>query len=115
MKLEYKNIEIGIFITPKVYYLRLSNNEEIMKAKTINNIGLTYEDYLKLYNGFSIKKFEERWYSNIKNENVIIKKVGIDINPDVIIRSKIFSLGKWIVTLPVVIYHKINNTIRYYS
>jgi len=48
-----------------------------MKAKTINNIGLTYEYYLKLYNGFSIKKYEERWYSNIKNENVIIKKVGI--------------------------------------
>jgi DNA polymerase type B, organellar and viral len=60
MKLEYKNIEIGLFITPKVYYLRLSNNEEIMKAKSINNVGLTLKDYLNLYNGFTIKKFEER-------------------------------------------------------
>jgi nitrate reductase beta subunit len=60
MKLEYNNIEKAIFITPKVYYLRLNNNVEIMKAKTINNIGLTFKDYLKLYNGFSIKKYEDR-------------------------------------------------------
>lgn len=52
MKLKYNNIEKAIFITPKVYYLRFTNNVEIMKAKTINNIGLTFKDYLKIYNGF---------------------------------------------------------------
>jgi hypothetical protein len=94
LKLEFDDVEYGVFITPKLYYMRNTNGVEVKKAKSIKNDGLTLHDYINLYNGNTVTKIEERWYSNLREKNVIIKQVKIDIHPQLNTRNKIYSLSK---------------------
>lgn len=54
MKLENKNIE-GLFIRKKLYYLKNSNNQEIIKSSGIDSNRLNYNLFLNLLNGESIE------------------------------------------------------------
>lgn len=78
MKLENKIIE-GIFIRKKLYYLKNSDNQEVIKSSGIDSAHLNYNLFLNLLNGESIevhrKTFNVEWkYLRIlvENSNIII-------------------------------------------
>ena len=56
-----------------------------------------------LYNGKSIKKTEYRWDPNIKDGNVVVKKIDLNIQPKLKTRNILYSLGKWVKTSPFVV------------
>ena len=47
-------IKEGIFIKKKLYYLKTSDNQEIIKSSGIDSTRLRYEHFLKLLNGETI-------------------------------------------------------------
>jgi len=78
MKLEQEIVE-GIFIRKNFYYIRNSNNQEIIKASGIDSSRLNYESFKKLLNGETISitqtNFNVDWTGfNIKvvNSDIII-------------------------------------------
>lgn len=54
MKLE-NVIELGIFIRKKLYYIKNSNNQEIIRASGIDSSRLNYESFVKLLKGETIE------------------------------------------------------------
>lgn len=103
LKLEYK-IDKAYFLSPKFYYVKTKDGDEIIKSK-----GLKYNSLNELY-------FENA-YHNIKNEpieqinffardseNFLIykKKIEMHISGDFTKRLKIFDINnKWIDTSPI--------------
>lgn len=104
-KLEH-NIDKGIFISGKIYWLRNNEGKIINKAKGVKAESLSYDDYVKLLNNISIN-------TAVKKESKtdwVLGYVKININENVTINSnsytkriKIFKNGKWIDTKPVCI------------
>ena len=76
MKLE-QVIEKGIFIRKKLYYIKNSNNQEIIRASGIDSSNLNYELFLKLLQGETITI--ERTDFNVDWENFNINVVSSDI------------------------------------
>jgi len=79
LKLEHQ-IEEGIFIKKKFYYIRDSNNKEIIKSSGIDSSRLNYESFIKLLNGESITldrlNFNVEWLKGL-NINVTDSKIVV--------------------------------------
>ena len=57
-KLEHK-VKRGYFISSKTYCLILEDYKPIIKYKVADNHGLTEDDFIKLYEGCTIKVSEK--------------------------------------------------------
>jgi hypothetical protein len=101
MKLEYP-VKLGIFISPKLYYIDKGDNTFIFKGKGVNAKELTKEHYIQLYHGHSVTITVTR---NFVGDfiNFLIKSVEVDVTLTGIStkRDKVYdSNGNWIYTCP---------------
>ena len=85
MKLEHI-IELGIFIRKKLYYIKNSNNLEIIKASGVNSSHLNYNLFLNLLKGETITiertNFNVEWKEfnvNVVTSNIIIQGLTQEI------------------------------------
>ena len=81
-----------IFIKPKMYYLKIDENQEIKKASGISSNTLKYEDYLNLLiedEKVLELKDQQRIYKNNFNPQQIINNIDINITSENKRRNKI--------------------------
>lgn len=72
-KLEHE-IQEGIFVMPKVYYLLTSDNKEVLKCKGYPG-KLTRSNYLALLKGETLQELQvNKWQRSLKDSNVQIKR-----------------------------------------
>jgi len=101
LKLEHE-IQEGIFVMPKVYYLLTSDNKEVLKAKGYPG-KLTRSDYLALLKGETLQELVvNKWQRSLKDSNVQIKRnqpynLRFSFNK----RQQVFDKGVWVDTLPL--------------
>lgn len=104
LKLEH-NIDKGIFISGKTYWLSNNKGEVINKAKGIKSTSLSYFDYMNLLNDHNIDtaiKTESK--TNWDLGHVTIGEKMVNINSDSYTkRLKVKVDGKWINTKPLFI------------
>lgn len=91
----------AMFVAPKFYYLS-THKGDIFKTKGIST-NISKIDFLKLTNGESLIVRDNRWLRNLSSESVQILTQDIIISSDFDKRNKLFSLGKWVGTSPLVI------------
>ena len=102
-KLEHE-IEEGIFIDPKFYCLKLSENNYIFKNKGLVN-SLSMDEYKHLLEGGSLTLTENRQFKNIKESLIKITSIDINLKTNFLKRNpvKIDSDPKNIFTVPFTI------------
>ncbi len=76
LKLEHQIAE-GIFLKKKFYYIKDSNNKEIIKSSGIDSTRLNYESFIKLLQGETI--FIERTTFNVEWKGLNINVVNYNI------------------------------------
>ena len=100
-KLE-SSIKEGIFISPKIYYLKTDNNVEIKKCKGIGN-KLTRDDYFNLLNGNNVIINQERWHRSPINGYIQSKPMDINISPQMFKRQSIIIDNQLSHTIPLTV------------
>jgi DNA polymerase elongation subunit (family B) len=100
MKLEHI-IEEGIFVMPKVYYLK-TKDEEVFKCKGYSG-RLTREQYLELMNGNVLNLTVNRWERSLVQGSVrITREVPYELKFSFNKRVQVFNEnGRWINTRPI--------------
>jgi DNA polymerase type B, organellar and viral len=104
-KLEHE-IEHGYFISPKLYSLKLTNGETIVKAKGIGN-KLEFNQFETLIKNQGIIKAQERWFKDPANANISIKNIDMHISSMNLKRKQIMVNNKLAHTSPLYIKNKI--------
>lgn len=94
-------INKGIFVSPKLYYLNTLEGE-ITKAKGIS-LELTKFDFNELLKGASLKLEDEIWERSLDEESVRISNKKMVVSGDYDKRNKLFSKGRWVDTSPLII------------
>lgn len=74
-------IKEGIFIKKKLYYLKTSDNQEIIKSSGIDPTRLNYEHFIKLFNGESITIERTNFKVDWKGLNIEV------VNSDIIVQG----------------------------
>ena len=105
LKLERK-IDFALFIAPKIYYIK-SGVFEIKKFKGLNNMQLSFNDYIKLYNKeilkiTSLKKF----IINLTGYHILQKETKLKIQGVFLKRIKVYKNNIWVNTSPLKLYLK---------
>lgn len=104
-KLEHK-VKEAYFISAKTYCLVLQDNTTSIKAKGLKSYSLKLKDFKNLYKGITTSGMKVHSIKNFYKGSVIIKKDEIQLNPNEYRkREKIFKLGNWFDTKPL-IYNK---------
>lgn len=90
------------FISPKLYYLENKDNI-VIKARTLGGENLTKQDFIDMSYGLTLKKTRPTFISSIKNLNVSLNNMTIELNPIITKRYPIYSLldGQVISTRPL--------------
>lgn len=103
LKLEGKIIE-GLFIAPKIYYIKYENGKEVMKCKGISNEKLNKEDFYVLYKEKEGKNYENNnnFKRSLKNCTITSEIKNIHISGNLLKREKIYDRNNmWIDTKPI--------------
>nr|YP_010759082.1 hypothetical protein QEO35_mgp37 [Hericium alpestre]WEX31996.1 hypothetical protein [Hericium alpestre] len=108
-KLEY-HAESALFISPKLYYLRLFNGEEIIKARTLGGDQLTENDFIELSYGLTITKLKSKFITNKENLNIFYENTPLKLSPWLLKRNHFLNdKGQFDTTTPLKV---INNNIE---
>jgi uncharacterized protein YprB with RNaseH-like and TPR domain len=101
-KLEFPVIKEGFFLGSKFYILNIDDDKTVVKCRGYSG-NLSYHDFIDLYQGGSILKKHNRWSRTLEFGSVDIKPQTMNLTASYIKRNRIFSLGKWVATSPLVI------------
>jgi DNA polymerase type B, organellar and viral len=104
-KLEHE-IEHGYFISPKLYSLKLTNGETIVKAKGIGN-KLEFNQFETLIKNQGIIKAQERWFKDPANANISIKNIDMHISSLNLKRRQFMDNNRLSYTSPLYIKNQI--------
>ena len=85
-----------------MYYILTEESKEIRKCKGIGH-HLTREDYLKLLEGKTIEKVQERWNRNPIQGYIQSKPVKLTISSEMIKRQTIINNQQFSHTLPLIV------------
>jgi hypothetical protein len=91
-KLEHE-INHAYFISPKLYALKLTNGETIVKAKGIGS-KLDFTKFETLINNESIVKAQERWFKDPSNASINLKNINMHISSINLKRKQILENGR---------------------
>ena len=100
-KLEHE-IAQGYFISPKLYALKTTNGELIVKAKGIGS-KLDYNQFESLIKNETIVKAQERWFKDPANANISIKNIDMHISSINLKRKQVVENSRLSYTKPIVI------------
>nr|YP_009498209.1 hypothetical protein [Lactarius deliciosus]AWX52995.1 hypothetical protein [Lactarius deliciosus] len=100
-KLEH-DVAQGFFISPKLYALRTTNGELIIKAKGIGS-KLEFAQFETLIKNESIVKAQERWFKDPANANINIKNIDMHISTVNLKRRQIMENNRLSFTKPLII------------
>ncbi len=102
LKLEH-TIKEGIFVAPKIYYLKTDENQEVLKCKGYTG-KLVRDQYLELLAGNTLDLEVTRWGRSLQESKVQINKgKPYQITPLLNKRSKVIEGGEWIDTRPLIL------------
>lgn len=95
-------VEEGIFIAPKVYYIRYKKGEEMIKCKGLDSEKLNRDDIYKLYKEKkSIVSTKTNNFKRLFDKFIISSNIRtINISGDLTKRHKIFEESTWVDTKP---------------
>ncbi len=101
-KLENK-VNEGVFLLPKVYMIKTSDGQTIIKCKGLNNKLLSDTDIYNLFFNSSsiIKKFVSHFKRDFQKFTISKQHYDIQISPNLLKRNKVLKDGKWIDTSPL--------------
>ena len=99
------DIKEGIFVAPKLYYLKTSHDKantpaEIIKAKGVGK-DLSRSDFIKLLKNDVVKIKKERWFRNKPEAKIQSKNITIQIKNNSIKRKRIYKRNKMSYTMPL--------------
>jgi len=100
-KLEH-DIAHGYFISPKLYALKNTNGQTIVKAKGIGS-KLEFNQFETLIKSESIVQAQERWFKDPSEANINIKNINMHISANNLKRKQIMENGRLSYTKPLVI------------
>lgn len=89
-KLESEGIG-GIFVAPKLYLIKLSNNVFRVRSRGIPSKLLSLMDFLHLLNGIVINKTVTKWFKSLTESTVLIKNVEVKLTKTLNKRIKIYD------------------------
>lgn len=106
---DYKNIKLGIFLDPKVYYMLLSEfvnymvprrgqhrgGNEVKKAKGMGQ-GLPKSFYWELYNSRAINLYKEKWMKEWTKDKIKLLTSNIILSHTMKKRISVFKNNKWV-------------------
>lgn len=98
-KLEY-DVAQGYFISPKLYALKTTDGELVIKAKGIGS-KLDFTQFETLIKNESIIKDQERWFKDPANANINIKNIEMHISSMNLKRKQIIEKGRLSHTTPL--------------
>jgi hypothetical protein len=98
-KLEY-DVAQGYFISPKLYALKTTDGELVIKAKGIGS-KLDFTQFETLIKNESIIKDQERWFKDPANANINIKNIVMHISSMNLKRKQIIENGRLSHTTPL--------------
>jgi hypothetical protein len=98
-KLEHE-IKKGYFISPKLYALKDTNGDLVIKAKGIGS-KLDFTQFETLIKNESIIKDQERWFKDPANANINIKNIVMHISSMNLKRKQIIENGRLSHTTPL--------------
>lgn len=100
-KLEHE-IDHAYFISPKLYALKTTDGELIVKAKGIGS-KLNYNQFETLITNKSIVQTQERWFKDPANANINIKNIDMHISSLNLKRKQIMNNNKLSHTIPLLL------------
>jgi DNA polymerase type B, organellar and viral len=100
-KLEHEIVH-GYFISPKLYALKTTNGELIVKAKGIGS-KLEYNQFESLIKNEIIVKAQERWFKDPANANINIKNLDMHISAINLKRIQVMENNKLAFTKPLIV------------
>jgi hypothetical protein len=100
-KLEHE-IDHAYFISPKLYALKTSDGNTIVKAKGIGS-NLNYSQFESLIENQGIVKAQERWFKDPANANISIKNIDMHISAINLKRKQVVENSRLSYTKPIVI------------
>jgi hypothetical protein len=98
-KLEHE-IDHAYFISPKLYALKTTDGELIVKAKGIGS-KLNYNQFETLITNKSIVQTQERWFKDPANANINIKNIDMHISSLNLKRKQVMENGRLSFTKPL--------------
>lgn len=102
LKLEHK-IQEGIFVMPKVYYLKTEEGKEVTKCKAFPG-KLSRAQYLELLEGRTLHLEITKWSRSLKESFVKIEiNLPYDLSFSFNKRQQVFENGKWVNTTPLIL------------